>query len=73
MGITSGPVYSDAMATALVRPASERMIAGVCAGVAERFGVSVTPVRVLTVLFTVFFGVTIPIYMALWILIPREE
>ncbi|GAA3635867.1 hypothetical protein GCM10022200_18980 [Microbacterium awajiense] len=49
------------------------MIAGVCAGIAERFGVSVTPVRVLTVLFTVFFGVTIPIYMVLWILIPCEE
>ncbi len=73
MGIAPGAVYADAMATGLVRPASERMIAGVCAGVAERFGVSVTPVRVLTVLLTVFFGVTIPVYMALWILIPREE
>jgi len=49
------------------------MIAGVCQGIADRFGCSVVPVRALTVAATVFFGVSIPLYLVLWILMPDER
>jgi phage shock protein PspC (stress-responsive transcriptional regulator) len=57
----------------LVRPVKGRMIAGVCQGIADRFGCSVVPVRVLTVAATVFFGVSILLYLVLWILMPDER
>jgi phage shock protein PspC (stress-responsive transcriptional regulator) len=57
----------------LVRPHEGRLIAGVCAGLAERFGCSVIPVRILTVAATAFFGVSIGIYLLLWILIPSDR
>ncbi|MFB7894047.1 PspC domain-containing protein [Microbacterium sp. NPDC056044] len=57
----------------LVRPVKGRMIAGVCQGIADRFGCSVVPVRVLTVAATVFFGISIPMYLVLWILMPDER
>lgn len=57
----------------LVRPVRGRMIAGVCQGIADRFGCSVVPVRVLTVAATVFFGISIPMYLVLWILMPDER
>ena len=48
-----------------------KMIAGVCAGLAEEFGVSVTVVRLAFVLAVVLgWGVGIIIYVALWILMP---
>ncbi|WP_426323786.1 PspC domain-containing protein [Microbacterium sp. E-13] len=57
----------------LVRPVRGRMIAGVCQGIADRFGCSVVPVRVLTVASTVFFGISILLYLLLWILVPDER
>jgi phage shock protein PspC (stress-responsive transcriptional regulator) len=59
------------MASRLVRPRSSRVIAGVCAALADRFGLSRTLVRVGFVLFGLF-GVGEIVYIALWILIPRE-
>ncbi len=49
------------------------MIAGACAAVANRFGVNVVAVRILTLLATVFFGLSLWVYIALWILIPAED
>ena len=59
------------MASRLVRPRSSRVIAGVCAALADRFGLSRTLVRVGFVLFGLF-GVGEIVYIALWILIPKE-
>ena len=59
--------------SSLVRPHQGRLIAGVCVGIADRFGCSVIPIRILTVAATVFFGVSIGIYLLLWILIPSER
>ena len=50
-----------------------RMIAGVCQGIADRFGCSVVPVRVLWVGSTAFFGVSILMYLLFWILLPDER
>ncbi len=49
------------------------MIAGACLAVANRFGVNVVAVRILTVLATVFFGLSIWVYLLLWVLIPAER
>lgn len=56
----------------LTRPRRGRMIAGVCAGIARRFGVSAGLVRTLFVLSLFLPGPQIVLYIALWILLPRE-
>lgn len=48
------------------------MIAGVCAALARRFGVSTTLVRLLFVIFGIV-GAGEIAYLVLWIVIPRAE
>ncbi|WP_246093309.1 PspC domain-containing protein [Microbacterium kyungheense] len=57
---------------ALMRPRQGRLIAGVCAAIANRFGWNVTLVRVLTAIAVIFFGLSLWAYIILWILIPNE-
>lgn len=59
--------------TALVRPRRGRIIAGVCAGLARRFGLSVTLVRAVFLLSVLLPGPQVIIYVILWILIPAER
>jgi phage shock protein PspC (stress-responsive transcriptional regulator) len=59
------------MAARLVRPQQGRMIAGVCAGLSERFGVSVTLIRILFLVFAVV-GAAEILYLILWIIVPKE-
>ena len=59
------------MAT-LARPARGRIIAGVCSGIAQRFGWNVTVVRVLTVVSVIFFGLSLWAYIIFWIVMPSE-
>ncbi len=54
----------------LVRPRDGKMIAGVCAGLANRFGVSTTLVRILFVIFGLT-GAGELVYLVLWILVPK--
>ena len=49
-----------------------RMLAGVCAGVADYLGVDTTIVRVAFAVFTFLGGAGIPAYLACWLLIPEE-
>ncbi|WP_194409477.1 PspC domain-containing protein [Microbacterium cremeum] len=58
---------------ALVRPQRGRLIAGVCAAVAARFGWNVTLVRILTVIAVVVFGLSLWAYILLWIVVPSER
>ncbi|SOC49845.1 phage shock protein C (PspC) family protein [Blastococcus aggregatus] len=53
-----------------MRPRSGRVLAGVCAALADRFGISRGLVRVAFVLFGLF-GVGELVYLALWIMIPK--
>jgi phage shock protein PspC (stress-responsive transcriptional regulator) len=48
------------------------MIAGVCSGIARRFGVSANMVRLIFVLSLLLPGPQIIIYLAAWILMPQE-
>jgi phage shock protein PspC (stress-responsive transcriptional regulator) len=55
----------------LVRP-RRRVIGGVCAALARRFGVSPTLVRVLFVASCLLPGPQVLLYAALWIIFPSE-
>ena len=57
----------------LTRSASDKMIAGVCGGVARSFGIDASIVRILAVVLSLFFGVVLVIYIALWLVLPLEE
>jgi phage shock protein PspC (stress-responsive transcriptional regulator) len=49
------------------------MLAGVCAGAAEYFGIDVTLVRVIVAVVCVFTGgVGVLAYLAAWLIIPEE-
>jgi phage shock protein C len=57
----------------LVRSRKGRMLGGVCAGVADYFGVDVTLVRVIVVVIAVITGgVGVLAYLAAWAIIPGE-
>ncbi|MGH3346551.1 MAG: PspC domain-containing protein [Nocardioides sp.] len=57
----------------LVRPRRGRMIAGVCAGLARRFGTTPTTMRVIFVVSCLLPGPQFLIYLALWVLVPNED
>ncbi len=51
-----------------------KMIAGVCAGLAEQFGVSVTALRLAVVLLTLLgAGWGVIVYVVLWVIMPYKE
>lgn len=56
------------------RKSEDRMIAGVCAGLAERFDVSVTVLRLAFVIGAIFsgFGPALILYVVLWVIMPLE-
>lgn len=60
------------MAGALVRPRRGKVIAGVCAALAERFGVSTFLVRLGFLVFGLA-GIGELVYILLWIMIPKER
>ncbi|WBB73147.1 PspC domain-containing protein [Micromonospora sp. WMMD1128] len=61
------------MSRKLVRPREGRMIAGVCAGLAQRFGMSAGMVRLLFLLSLLLPGTQVIIYLILWVLMPNED
>jgi phage shock protein PspC (stress-responsive transcriptional regulator) len=60
-------------APALVRPRSGRVLVGVCAGLARRFGLAPWLVRGLFLASLLLPGPQAVIYLVLWILIPAER
>jgi phage shock protein C len=57
----------------LVRRTDDRMIAGVCSGVADYLGVDVTLVRLIAVVAAVLgFGTLIVAYLVAWVLMPQS-
>lgn len=55
----------------LSRPSYDRMIAGVCTGLGEYFGIDPVIVRLLFVLFTLAGGAGPLVYIILWVLMPE--
>jgi phage shock protein PspC (stress-responsive transcriptional regulator) len=60
------------MARRLARPRDDRLIAGVCAGLARRFGVSPGIMRLIFVLSCLLPGPQFLIYLILWVVLPNE-
>lgn len=56
----------------LSRPRDDRLVAGVCSGIARRYGLSVTTVRLLFVLSLLLPGPQVLVYLLLWVLMPEE-
>ena len=55
------------------RSADDRMIAGVCGGIAEQFGLPTTLVRLGFLLAALFMGgMGLLLYVALWVIMPLE-
>jgi phage shock protein C len=57
----------------LTRLRKGKMIAGVCGGIARQFGWDVSILRVLTLVGALFAGVTVLVYIALWLLMPQDD
>jgi phage shock protein C len=57
----------------LHRSPTNRMVAGVCGGLAEYFNVDVTLIRVLFVVLAVLGGSGLVLYLAMWIIVPAEK
>lgn len=65
--------YQGVMTTSqLVRPRSGKMIAGVCAALGNRFGISTGLIRIAFVIFGLV-GAGELAYIILWIVIPKEQ
>lgn len=56
----------------LQRSRTEKMIGGVCGGLAEYFDVDPTIVRVIWVIITLMAGFGVLAYLILWVIIPQE-
>ncbi|MBU2667606.1 PspC domain-containing protein [Actinoplanes bogorensis] len=56
----------------LARPRDDRWIAGVCSGLARRFGVSPNIMRLIFVLSCLLPGPQFLVYIILWVLLPNE-
>jgi phage shock protein PspC (stress-responsive transcriptional regulator) len=57
----------------LYRSRKNRIIAGVCGGIGEYFGIDPTIIRLLWVLVTFFGGWGILAYIVFWIIIPEKK
>lgn len=65
--------YEEQPARPFRRSRSDRMIAGLCAPIAERMGLDPTLVRVLWLLLALFTGTLLAwVYLILWIVTPQE-
>jgi phage shock protein PspC (stress-responsive transcriptional regulator) len=58
--------------SSLTRPREGKIIAGVCAGLADRFGWNATVVRLLFVVSCLLPGPQFVVYLALWVLMPKR-
>ncbi|MBB4695712.1 PspC domain-containing protein [Paractinoplanes abujensis] len=60
------------MTRRLARPRNDRWIAGVCSGLARRFGVSPNIMRLIFVISCLLPGPQFLIYLILWVMLPNE-
>jgi phage shock protein PspC (stress-responsive transcriptional regulator) len=63
---------NDNPAPRLVRPREGRVIAGVAAGLADRFGMERSMMRLLFVVSLILPGPQVLIYLVLWLIIPED-
>jgi phage shock protein C len=54
----------------LYRSRNQRMVAGVCGGLADYFDIDATVIRVLFLILAVFGGSGLVVYLVMWIVVP---
>jgi phage shock protein C len=54
----------------LYRSRNQRMVAGVCGGLADYFNIDATVIRVLFLVLAVFGGTGFVVYLVMWIIVP---
>ncbi len=54
----------------LYRSADDRVIAGICGGLADYFGLQASQLRLVTLILILFGGLSLWVYVILWILLP---
>lgn len=64
---------STLQSRSLVRPSDDRWLAGVCAGLARRFGTTPTTMRLIFVVSCLLPGPQFLVYIALWVLMPSDD
>lgn len=57
----------------LTRSSAESMVAGVCGGLADYFNIDPVIVRLIFVLVTLTSGLGLPVYLVLWMLMPKAS
>jgi phage shock protein C len=67
-------IHEDMRRQGLVRPQQDRVLAGVCAGLARKFGINPWGARLLFVLALMLLpGSQLIVYPILWVLMPGED
>ena len=56
----------------LRRSRTDRSIAGVCGGLANYLGIDATVLRIAMLCFVIFGGMSLWVYIIMWLLIPEE-
>jgi phage shock protein C len=57
----------------LYRSEKEKMIAGICGGIAEHLETDPTIIRLLWAVGTLFYGIGLLAYLIAWIIIPEKK
>ena len=57
----------------LYRSRRDRMIAGVCGGLANYFGIDPTWVRLIFLVFLLLGGCALLVYLIMWLIVPLES
>lgn len=74
MSTTFESVHTSMAQQGLVRPQQGRLLAGVCTGLGQRFGLDPWPARlVFLLILLVLPGSQLVVYVVLWILMPDQR
>jgi phage shock protein C len=73
LAVAKFPMRCQASTMDFRRPRNGRIIAGVCAGIARRYGWEVSTARLLALLTFLLPGPNVLIYVVLWILTPSSD
>jgi len=63
---------NDSRMSKTLRRSSDKIIAGVCGGVADYFGLDKVLIRAIYLLLVLFGGVGVLVYIILWIVMPSR-
>ena len=56
----------------LYRSRRDRIVAGICGGLADYFGISASRIRIALLLLILLAGLSLWVYLILWLIVPPE-